>query len=242
MSKKGSIPWNKGIPRTAKDLANIKKGITAEKLIQRSLSTKKSWEEGKYEVMCGDTNPSKRPEVAHKIGEANKLRVVTDATKEKIRQSRLGKPNNVVFSEKVKKATSDRMKRDNPMFRKEVLQNHPILKSGPNFISIGENKLIQLFTELGFQFKHQFQIAKVKGYYTADFFFPLQDKIIEFDGHESHRTFPEKDKTRDAYILENYGFVTLRLLSPDLNLKNRKELIEKLYTFLGYKIENRRTL
>lgn len=128
------------------------------------------------------------------------------------------------------------------MFRKEVLENHPVLKSGPSFISIGENKLFQLFTELGLNFKHQKQFAKERGFYTSDFYFPDQNKIIEFDGHHSHAEFPEKDQTRDSYLFNRYGIIALRLLPPDLNMNNRKELIKKLNTFLGHGIKNNKNI
>lgn len=226
--------WNKGIPRTPEEKKNISKGISKESRKRSSKRMKDRWKAGEFNNSIN--GPSQSVEARLKISKASTGRHLSMEARELIRKSRLGKPGNVM-SDKAKKSQSKRMKLNNPMFRKEVLENHPVLQSGPNFISIGENKLIQIFTERDFDFIHQKQIAKERGFYTVDFFFPNQNKIIEFDGHESHRMFPEKDKIRDLFVLNTYGFETLRLLPIDLNNSNRKELLTKINTFLGYEIK-----
>jgi len=225
------IPWNKGIPRTLKEKKNISSGISKESRMKSSKRMKHLWKKGKYKDHVGKTNPSKRPEVARKIGEANHRRKVTEVTREKIRQSKLGKPGPAV-SEKTKKLYSERMKRDNPMHRKEVLENHPVLKTGRYYISQGEKTLSILFQKMKLKYKHQKQMAKEIGYYTVDFFFPKYNKIIEFDGHQSHREHPEKDEKRDAYIKKRYGYTTLRIVPMELNNTNRPKLLSKIRNFL----------
>lgn len=221
----------RGKRRTKKEIENMKKGISQLERKRRSKAIKKRWENGTYDFMYGNTNPSCNPEIGKKIGEANKKRIVSEETKQKIRNYRTGKPGPKV-SEETKKFHSERMKKDNPMYRKEVLKNHPVLKSGPKFISDGEKKLSKIFKDIGYEFEHQKQIAKKVGYYTVDFFFPDFEKIIEFDGHHNHITFAHKDKIRDEYIKNRYGYDTLRLIPVDLNNSNRSKLISKIKEFL----------
>lgn len=221
----------RGKKRTAKEIKNMKKGITAEKRKKISERLRKDWKAGKYDSMFGDSNPSKRPEIAKKIGDANRKRIVKKSTKDKIRKSRLGKPG-FPMSEERKKESSIRMKKDNPMYRKEVLENHPVLKSGRYFISLGEKQLSKIFNKMNLKYHHQKQIKKEKGYYTVDFFFPKNNKIIEFDEHHSHRENPEYDQKRDKYIKQNYGYDTLRILPRELNNSVRSQLILKIRGFL----------
>lgn len=221
----------RGKKRTEAEKLNMKAGISKEERNKRSERMKKRWADGKCDIFKGQTNPSKRPEVSKKIGDANRVREVTDVTREKIRKARTGKPGPVV-SERTKKMHSDRMKVNNPMFRKDVLDKHPLFKSGIYFTSEGEKKLSIIFKEEGYIFRHQEKIKKEKGYYIADFFFPMRRKLIEFDGHSRHADFPDSDIRRDRYIWENYGYGTLRILPPDLNLRSRKELLTKIGEFL----------
>ena len=234
MFKKNNIPWNKGIPRTSEEKLHIKQGQSDSGKKNISLSLKNRWKDGEFDNTIN--GPSQSKVARRKISEANRKRVVKDSTKEKIRQSRLGKPG-VVVSEKRKKEYSERMKINNPMFCKEVLDKHPIFKSGPSFVSIGENKLMIIFDDLKLKYYHQKKIKKEKGYYVVDFYFSKFKKIIEFDGHSSHRMFPERDMQRDKYIFENYGYITLRIVSPELNLRNREQLLFTIKTFLNYEIE-----
>lgn len=229
MFKKGDIPWNKGVPRTTEEKENISRGQSNSGRKSMSISMKNRWGAGEFNNSIN--GPSQSLSARKKISEANTRRGHSDMSKEKLRQAHLGKPGNPV-SESRKKKYSERMKINNPMFRKDVLDKHPILKSGPSFISIGENKLMVIFDDLNLKYKHQKKIKKEVGYYTADFYFPKFKKIIEFDGHESHRTFPERDEKRDKYIFENYGYKTFRITSPELNLRNREQLVATIKTFL----------
>lgn len=229
----GHISPTKGIPRTDKDKAAMRLAITPEKRKIRSEMKKEQWRTtDSYQFMYGELNPSKRPEVAAKIGAAQLGRKHTKEQRKKQSLARIGKPG-VIVSDKRKAEYSERMRRDNPMHRKEVLENHPVLKSGIYFMSIGEKKLSDVFKDLQLNFVHQMKLQKEKGYYSADFFFPDYNKIIEFDGHESHRINPESDIRRDAYILERYGYQTLRLLSPELNNRNREQLLQTIKEFLN---------
>lgn len=229
----GHTSPTKGIPRSEKDKAAMRLGITPEKRKARSIMKKEQWKTtNSYKFMYGELNPSKRPEVAAKIGAAQLGRKHTKEHRKKHSLAITGKPGNIV-SDKRKAEYSERMKRDNPMHRKEVLENHPVLKSGIYFVSLGEKKLSAIFKDLQLKFVHQMKLQKEKGYYSADFFFPDYDKIIEFDGHESHRINPENDIKRDAYILERYGYQTLRLLAPELNNRNREQLLHKIKEFLN---------
>jgi very-short-patch-repair endonuclease len=126
------------------------------------------------------------------------------------------------------------MRVNNPMFREEVLYNHPVLRGGRHFTSLGEKILAERLEELGIYFQRQKQLKKEKGYYTVDFFLPENAVVIEFDGHHSHHTpeGKEKDRQRDAYILSTYGYPTLRILPIDLNNRNRRRLIWKIRRFL----------
>lgn len=209
----------------------MRRGISTEERERRSKRTTRGWKEGRYDFMNGKTNPACRPEVATKIGEANKGRIISKATRHKLSKSRLGKPGQVV-SERVKKLHSKRMKKDNPMYHKDVLQNHPVLRGGRYYISIGENKVAGLLTEMGIAFERQKLLRKQVGYYVADFFLTGHDAIIEFDGHYSHVENAEKDRQRDCYLLRRYGYRTLRLVSMDLNNRNREDLIQKIREFL----------
>ncbi len=231
-ARMNNIPWNKGIPRTEEEKEAIRQSISKTERKRRSESAKGRWAKGTYDNMYGKTNPACRDEVRLKIGQANKGREWTESARQKISKSRLGKPGCVV-SEETKRLHSERMKKDNPMFRKEVLQNHPVLKSGRYFISSGEKIIAQLLKALEIKFQHQKQLAKGKGYYTADFFLTGPGKLIEFDGHQTHHTEKgiKKDQERDAYILKMYGYRTLRLLPSELNNRNRPNLICKIRSF-----------
>ena len=46
------------------------------------------------------------------------------------------------------------------------------------------------------------------------------------------KEFQEHDIKRDKYIFENYGYKTLRIISIELNVGNRKQLISTIETFL----------
>lgn len=229
---KKRIPWNRGFPRTEKEKENISKGISKESRIKSSKRMKRRWKNGIYKIMYGSSNPSARPEVGAKIGIANRGRIVKEETREKLRLSHLGKPGNKISKER-RKLYSKRMKINNPMFNKEILKNHPILTSGRYFVSLGEKKLSKIFQEMKLRFYHQEQIAKKIGYYTVDFFFPKYSKIIEFDGHHSHREHPEKDIERDKYIKETYDFDTLRIIPVELNNTNISKTIIKIRDFLN---------
>ena len=228
----GKPAWNLGIPRTKEEKANMRASFTTDRKAQASARMKRRWEAGLYSNLLGDGNPSKRSEVSAKISEANRKRKIKDSTKEKIRQSRLGKPG-PIMSEKGRASLSERMKINNPMYRKEVLDKHPVLLSGPSFLSEGENKLALLFSQLELEFKRQFKVQKDIGFYTVDFFFPDHGKIIEFDGHSSHSEFPEKDRTRDGYLLNKYGYQTLRILPQEINNTNLPKLIVRVKEFLN---------
>ena len=230
---KGNTPWNKGIPRTEEERQAISRGISEEERKRRSERTKKGWEEEKYDFMYGETNPACRPEVREKIGNAWRGRSHAEETKEKIRKARLGKPGRP-FPENLKKLFSKRMKEDNPMYRKEVLEKHPVLNHGPKFISEGEDKVAKILQDMKISYERQKPLKKaVRGYYMLDFFLPEYNVIIEFDGHHSHVENPERDKERDEYILKTYGYPTLRIKPLELNNRNRPDLIEKIRRFLN---------
>lgn len=221
--------WNKGIPRTEKEKEKMRECISPAERKRRSVLTKARWDAGVYDFMNGSTNPSCNPEVGKKIAAANRKRKVLNSTKEKIRNAKLGKAGPPI-SEANKAMASKRMKINNPMFREEVLKNHPVLKSGPKFHSLGEKKVGALLEEMNLPYSYQYQFPKARGFYTADFFLPQFGIIIEFDGHHSHVTQADKDRKRDAYIRLKFGFATLRLLPPTLNnrnIKNTKTLIRE---------------
>ncbi len=166
---RGRKAWNKGVPRTAQEIENIKAGITNESRLKSSQRMKQRWESGEMDCFKGNGNVSKRPEVAQKIGEANHKRIVTEETRTKMRIARTGKPGPVV-SEEIKKKHSERMKINNPLYNLEILKRHPIFKSGRYHFSLGEKKLSILLTQIGIEFKHQEPRAKDVGFYVLDFF------------------------------------------------------------------------
>jgi hypothetical protein len=116
-----AIPWNKGIPRTEKEKDNIRKGQTAEGRKRISESKKEQWKKGTYNTMYGETNPSKRPEVALKIGEANKGRVWKQESRLKLSESKKGHPG-YSWTEENKNRQSDRMKINNPMKNEDTVE------------------------------------------------------------------------------------------------------------------------
>lgn len=235
---KGNIPWNRGISRTQGEKEHIRSGISPEERKRRSERMKIRWGEGEFLHFIGEGNPSKTSEASRKISLANKNRVVKEETRNKIRMSKIGKPGPVI-SEENKRKHSERMKKDNPMFREEVLKKHPVFNEGPYFVSKGELFLKELFIHLGFSFIHQKRIPKNKlGFYVVDFYFPDSNKVIEFDGHSNHFLYPEKDRIRDNFLKKAHDIEILRLLPKDLNNRNRPILLKKIGGFLDEKDPN----
>lgn len=231
-SKLGKSSWNKGISRTEEEKIKIKSSIKEETKKASSERMKKRWADGLCNNFFGSQNPSKRPEVAIKIGEANRKRKVSSATREKMAQFRRGKPG-IVVSKKTKKLLSERMKINNPMYQKDVLANHPVLRSGSKFRSDGEKKVASVLDIMKIGYSQQEPISKDKGYYIVDFFLFDYKKIIEFDGHHSHVENFEKDIIRDKYILDRYGYSTLRIVPPEINNTNLPNLIARIGEFLN---------
>jgi very-short-patch-repair endonuclease len=227
-----AIPWNKNIPRTAQEIENIKNGISPESKKQNSERMRNRWRNG--EITGHPCSEEKRQSMRGKTPWNAGLTKETSESVMLISKARTGQPGHD-FSDEVKTRFSERMKKDNPMFKKEVLKNHPLMTSGRYFISSGEKQLSEIFTELKIKFIHQYPIKKNKGYYIADFFLPDFNKIIEFDGHINHRKFPEHDKIRDQYIFKNYGYITLRILPQELNIRNRQALLIHLKQFINDK-------
>ncbi len=227
----GTTPWNKGIPRTESEKRAISQGITKEGRARNSERVREGWKNGAYDSLYGETNPACRPEVREKIGQNWLGRHHTEETKEKLREARLGQPGTPV-SEERKQEYSERMRANNPMYRKDVLQKHPVLKSGPKYRSVGENKLAEILMGMGVVFQRQRPLRKPVGFYVVDFYLRKHRGIIEFDGHHSHVEYADKDKERDAYLLATYGYPTLRILSPELNNSNREALIERIGGFI----------
>ena len=78
-----------------------------------------------------------------------------------------------------------------------------------------------------------FHISESNKNFFFDFYFPLQKKIIEFDGdywHGEARGNQQRDIERDN-ILISEGFKILRIKERDYN-KNKQETINKCITFL----------
>ncbi len=137
--KTGLPTWNKGIPRTKAEIENIKAGISEESKRKSSERMRRRWKEGKYSIMFGKTNPSCRPEVREKIGNAGRGRVLSDEHKEKLRKSRLGKSNGPC-PEHLKKLNSERMKKSNPMKEeKNVEKQRKTSKERGRYIEASNN-------------------------------------------------------------------------------------------------------
>lgn len=229
---KGNIPWNKGIPRTEKEKDAIRKGQSIEGRKRVSEDKKKAWKEGKYNFMFGSTNPSANPEVGKKIADANRKRIVKNSTKKKMSKARTGKSNGPCKPH-VKEILSKRMKKYNPMFDEEVLERHPIFKSGCYHFSKGEKMLSEVLDKLKINYTHQKIVKNINPKnYILDFYLDDFNLAVEFDGHYSHVLNPEKDIARDEYIFQTYGIKTLRILPSELNLHNRKTLIKSILGFI----------
>jgi len=94
--------------------------------------------------MFGDTNPACREEVKKKIGDANRRRICSEQTRERISKSRTGKPG-AIWTKKMKENASVRMKENNPMKDEEIKnKSHESLMktlNDPNFVHPNKGRL-----------------------------------------------------------------------------------------------------
>lgn len=225
--------WNKGIPRTEEEKEKMRKGITPEERQRRSDRIKARYAQGKYEFMKGETNPSCNPEVGRKIAEANRKRVQSEETREKIRQARLGKPG-PVWSEEQRKGCSERMKKNNPMYDLEVIKRHPSFQKGNQNPSKGERVVEKMLKDMGLSYEQQYPIKNLgPKHYFLDFYLPDFNACIEYDGFWTHAEEPEKDQERDAFVLKTYGIRTFRILEKDINNTNKPGLVNRIWEFLN---------
>jgi len=232
---RGRPTWNKGIPRTENEKKAIAAGISEDARKRSSERMQQRWASGRLDFMFGEGNPSRRPEAAAKISEANRLREVTDGIRAKMSVAKKGRPG-TPMSEENKKRQSVRMRINNPMQEPNVIRNHPLFRGGCFYYSAGEKLLASLLSRMGLQFTHQKRFARSgrRGYY-ADFYLPEHVVDVEYDGHHNHYT-PEglaKDAARDAFLLSRYGVKTLRIRRTPVYRRNTDQLIQEIWGFLN---------
>jgi len=234
-SIRGRKTWNKGISRTLEERQAISAGISLDSRQQSSLIMKERWKDGVYKGMFGETNPSKRPEVAEKIGRANCGRVVSEITRRKISASNKGRPGHP-GSEVARLKTSIRMLNNNPMCNPDVIAKHPVLREGSTFYSAGEQAVATILTRMGASFIHQRRFPKPlsRGYYV-DFYLPNHKVAIEYDGHQSHYTKEgkAKDRARDTFLFVKYAVRTFRIRRKAIYQQDDKALIKAIQGFLN---------
>ncbi len=183
--------------------------------------------------MFGNTNPACREEVKRKIGEKSKGRPFPEEAKRKlaeIQRNRIHPP----CPESLKIASSKRMKENNPMWREDVIKNHPMLQGGCFFYSEGEKKVDNILEKMGIRRDHQKRIRRIgKRSYFLDFYLPEFKIAIEFDGYITHSTKPEKDQERDKFLEDFYKIKTIRIIPSELNTRNIQKTRIKIRRFLN---------
>lgn len=100
-----------------------------------------------------------------------------------------------------------------------------------------EKIMKQMLKSLNVKFKFQFIIPYNHSFIISDFFIPLYNIVIECDGWQHHiPEMIEKDRKRDAYLLESLGIETLRL---DNMIINNKSYTKKIVKQFLEKIKNK---
>lgn len=110
-----------------------------------------------------------------------------------------------------------RMTENNPMKdpvkRKKTLQKivKSWIKNGR--LSKGEICVRTALSLLPIEFTQQHVVSGPSRFYSLDFFLPVENICIEYDGHSGHYTEEgiARSKERDQYIQENHGIRTIRI-------------------------------
>lgn len=138
-------------------------------------------------------NPMKREDIAKKVSDTHKENWANGTT-----------VMTAEHKEKVREAAKARMSSD---------KNPAYTRGRGGEASVGERIFKEVLDEIGANYVQEFRF---KGpdciTYNADFFLPDLNLIIEYDRHPIHFTEGgiERDKRKDAYILNNYGVRTIR--------------------------------
>jgi len=227
-SKKGQIPWNKGLlgfgkghkvsEETKRKISEANKGKkhSEESRRKNSEAVKLAWQNPEYRKRISDVNKGKKlsDETRKKISEALKGKSPSEEHRKKLAEATRKIMSNPDFRKK--QSVRIKIALENPEIRKKLVEHRKYQKF-PKYDTIPEKMIQEALKVENVKFnKHKpFKIGTT--YHQVDIF--IEPNIcIEIDGQYWHSK--PKAKLRDTQIdeaLKLQGFQVLRFISPEKN-------------------------
>jgi hypothetical protein len=203
----GNIPWNKGLKKETD--TRVKPGYwTGKKLSKECIDKRTKSQRG---LLCGDKNPSKRPEVRAKIS-AKKIGIPrTKETIKKMSESAKGKHSSPTteFKRGVHYSIKTEFKKGQ---NKGVLPKNGYCGNGKYYNSKYQGKVF-LRSSYEIAYAKWLDVNNIMWFYefwtfdigdttyTPDFFLPQTETFIEIKGYLSDRNKYKIDKTINEYCI-----------------------------------------